>query len=84
MASINKKINLEHLQECSFCGVQKKGLLACARCKTTSYCDRDCQLAHWKAPAGHKGFCILVKDRAPGVSSTTTRKLFVNQIHTRQ
>ena len=39
---------------CDACG--KVGAhLKCTRCRTTRYCDRDCQVAHWKS--GHKAAC---------------------------
>jgi hypothetical protein len=32
------------------------GTLKCSRCKSTYYCNRDCQKAHWKH-GGHKHEC---------------------------
>ena len=41
---------------CAYCGSrQKEKLMMCARCKSFSYCSRDCQVKHWKA--GHKVDC---------------------------
>ena len=42
----------------TLCGNCSKALqkpLVCARCKTTTYCSKDCQIKAWKA--GHKGDC---------------------------
>ena len=44
-------------------GVHCESFLVCARCKVTYYCDRACQVAHWKA--GHKKFCIAAKLAVP-------------------
>lgn len=33
-----------------------KGFKACARCKSISYCSKDCQRVHWKS--FHKRYCI--------------------------
>jgi len=38
---------------CANCG-KIGGLLLCSRCQEVSYCDRQCQLGHWK---DHKAFC---------------------------
>ena len=43
---------------CGFCGVE--ALVKCANCKTTHYCDRNCQKRHWK---DHKKVCTLVKQK---------------------
>ena len=43
---------------CGFCGIE--ALVKCANCKTTHYCDRNCQKRHWK---DHKKVCILVKQK---------------------
>ena len=47
---VNKK-------KCANCGIEKSGgtkFWACAKCKATHYCSRDCQSAHWKV---HKAGC---------------------------
>ena len=36
-------------------GVEK--FLACAKCVSVFYCNRNCQIAHWKAEGGHKMEC---------------------------
>ena len=47
------------LHSCAHCGVDKaldgKRLRACARCKCTFYCGKECQTSHWRA--GHKNCC---------------------------
>ena len=37
---------------CGFC--QSEATVKCSRCKSTYYCDRNCQKRHWKE---HKKFC---------------------------
>jgi TPR repeat protein len=46
------------LRCCATCGTPKttkRPLNACSQCHTTHYCNRDCQMTHWKA--GHKRAC---------------------------
>jgi TPR repeat protein len=43
---------------CATCGTPKttrRPLNACSQCHTTNYCNRDCQMNHWRA--GHKREC---------------------------
>jgi hypothetical protein len=43
---------------CAACGTHKttrRPLKNCTRCRTTQYCNRECQMNHWKA--GHKREC---------------------------
>ena len=44
-------------------GQDGSALLKCNRCGTAFYCDKDCQIAHWKA--GHKQQCVTPKERVP-------------------
>jgi len=40
---------------CAHCGTTfDKKMKKCGACKTTNYCDRDCQTAHWPL---HKQVC---------------------------
>jgi len=44
---------------CAACGTPtttKRPLNACSQCHTTHYCNRDCQMTHWKE-GGHKREC---------------------------
>ena len=44
---------------CATCGTPKttrRPLHACSQCHTTHYCNRDCQMKHWKE-GGHKRNC---------------------------
>lgn len=74
---------------CVKCG-KKDNLMACAKCKTTQYCGRECQKADWKL---HKVLCglkvgqHLVKDfrdivnAAPGgAKDHAIKKLFAGMI----
>jgi hypothetical protein len=50
---------------CATCGTPKttrRPLHACSQCHTTHYCNRDCQMKHWKA--GHKRVCKRLKAAA--------------------
>ena len=43
---------------CANCGTNKttrRPLNACSQCHTTHYCNRECQMNHWRA--GHKRDC---------------------------
>ena len=45
---------------CACCGARpglEKKLLNCAKCKTVSYCGRECQAEHWGKEDGHKLVC---------------------------
>jgi hypothetical protein len=43
---------------CSYCHKKDKGLLHCAKCKSVSYCNRECQKADWGE--GHKDECRIL------------------------
>jgi len=46
------------IRRCNRCDKQEGSehhLLECMRCKLVVYCNRECQVAHWKA--GHKKVC---------------------------
>lgn len=42
---------------CASCGARAKS--KCSKCSSVYYCDRECQLRHWKA--GHNSQCKLLK-----------------------
>ena len=48
---------------CSFCGADQ-ATAKCTRCKLATYCNRDCQSAHWKA---HKPACVDAAKSAASV-----------------
>ena len=51
-------IDRSHI-ECDFCG--KPGPTKnCSRCMSYYYCNRECQVNHWK---NHKVRCTLLKDQ---------------------
>ena len=47
--------SLAHSNACAYCGINAPNLKACSRCKTTSYCSKECQATHWRL--GHKVAC---------------------------
>ena len=52
------------LSACGKCGRRGEGFKKCRGCKMITYCSRDCQLAHWRGPDGHKRDCAsLAKQR---------------------
>ncbi len=54
----------EHTCANTACGkTSDKIVLCCKRCREAFYCDRNCQVAHWKA--GHKTICVQ-KETAKG------------------
>jgi len=56
---------------CGNCCKALQKPLVCARCKTATYCSKDCQIKAWRA--GHKGECAL-EGRAQGRVAAGTRK----------
>jgi len=52
---------LSGLVICGYCGKlgSKDDIKACARCRRTFYCTRECQVAAWKA--GHKLACTVTQ-----------------------
>ncbi|GMH54594.1 hypothetical protein TrRE_jg13200 [Triparma retinervis] len=57
------RVTKEQKQVCSDCGkVATKKLLKCGGCLATRYCNRDCQMRHWKF--GHKKECKKLKGSA--------------------
>ncbi|KAK3276056.1 hypothetical protein CYMTET_15848 [Cymbomonas tetramitiformis] len=52
---------LKEYQNCTFCGAANASSL-CRACKTTAYCGRDCQKAHWKV---HKKVCSKPESTQP-------------------
>lgn len=71
MASTQTSTSTAAAQEaCGNCKKQSAILKACAKCKTTKYCDRECQKAHWKA---HKKQCV---DNAAGAGVNPNQKPF--------
>jgi len=49
------------------------------RCTAVIYCSRECQLAHWEAPSGHKKRCnadnLAARPRGPKWELPETRYL---------
>ena len=44
---------------CNWCGERRDKLLTCNGCKNTKYCDKDCQMAHYRN--GHKNCKIVIQ-----------------------
>lgn len=47
---------------CDYCGIERKKLKACSRCKSAHFCNKTCFTAAWKA--GHKAECNKKKKEA--------------------
>jgi hypothetical protein len=56
------------LPTCTYCGKASENLKECAVCHRAHYCNRECQVADWKA--GHKNIC----KKAGGRRTRKTRK----------
>ena len=57
----------DQIPSCAGCKQTTSNLKACAKCKTTQYCGRDCQKANWKA---HKKLCSSLAAKASAGAST--------------
>ena len=65
-------------QKCALCGStaqekNKKALNRCSSCGLVFYCDRDCQLKHWKN--GHKETCKKLNQSNPPTTTTTNTRV---------
>jgi hypothetical protein len=62
---------------CAYCG--DIGFKLCGKCREVRYCDRECQVAHWKS--GHKSRCGLPgaakEDTEAAVKSSGRRYMLV-------
>ena len=52
---------------CDNCCKAMQMRLVCARCKTATYCSKDCQIKAWKA--GHKGECVAAARASTGTAA---------------
>ena len=59
----------KYSRECAFCH-KTPAKSKCARCEATYYCNRDCQLGHWKT---HKGYCNAAKEGGYGIGIKTIK-----------
>ncbi len=58
--SVQKGQEMLLRQHCAACDKKREGAnLTCSACNVAMYCERDCQVAHWKAQ--HKQNCKLLK-----------------------
>jgi TPR repeat protein len=65
----SKCVAAEWKKECAHCGtrLEPETTKTCAKCRETTYCGKECQVAHWKG--GHKGFCVRPEQRRPGLAA---------------
>jgi len=64
------------LTKCGLCGKPGK-LQNCSRCKKIAYCNRVCQIGHWKA---HKSTCLPANAKASTPPAKTAKKdVFMEQ-----
>lgn len=54
------------IDACAQCGNDSDTLKYCAKCRTVQYCNRECQMKHWKA---HKKSCRM----APATGGTKAK-----------
>ena len=63
------------LEECASCAITETyvqiKLKRCSRCKTVSYCSKECQKLHW-VKGGHREFCVPPQERVPDYDSAET------------
>jgi TPR repeat protein len=62
---------------CATCGTPKttkRPLNICTRCRTVRYCNRDCQIKHWKE-GGHKRECRRLKAAAAAAAAQKNASL---------
>jgi len=57
---------------CDYCG-EAGAANSCSRCQVARYCDRKCQVAHWKG--GHKQLCVTPHERKPQVFGNANTKV---------
>ena len=63
--------------ECAQCGfninsddsVERRNLLRCSACKSTYYCNKECQEAHWEI---HKAECSTIKTNKTHANSASS------------
>ncbi|SMQ53184.1 unnamed protein product [Zymoseptoria tritici ST99CH_3D7] len=66
----------DEMKKCEFCGEagsEETVLQACGRCRITLYCDRECQVLHWKKVHKKecKGKAKMKKEATSGEGSGT-------------
>ena len=60
--STKKKSADPNVKKCANCDTIGANL-TCAKCKSTDYCSKACQIQHWKK--GHKEHCVTPEKRRP-------------------
>jgi hypothetical protein len=53
--------------KCENCSKPLTKILKCAKCEKVGYCNRKCQLEHWKG--GHKQECLRLRKRSSSMDS---------------
>lgn len=69
--------DLDKRVKCAYCKKRPGKLLQCVKCKSASYCGRECQVAHWNK-RGHKIRCMLLVAGALDPKEVDPLRLFVN------
>eukprot|EP00038_Savillea_parva_P018184 m.22608 g.22608 ORF g.22608 m.22608 type:complete len:385 (+) comp4005_c0_seq1:22-1176(+) len=66
----NKKRATAGERVCASCGTkaERRSMKLCGRCQSVSYCNAECQKAHWRS--GHKKVCAPPQAAAPAPSTT--------------
>jgi hypothetical protein len=63
---------LKELRKCDGCGTLDVHHMMCPLCKMVRYCNRECQVAHWKRPTdSHRSLCAKTH-RAPTAVAVRT------------
>ena len=65
---------------CAKCGKGSEDLRRCTRCINVAYCNRDCQVAHWKE---HKKICLDAGAAASNENTTPYPDRPANTIRTK-
>jgi TPR repeat protein len=66
--------HLKELRKCVSCGELDVHHLICSQCRKVRYCDKECQLLHWRDPTdSHKLRCCRRRESAGAGGSSSER-----------